>query len=700
MKAAALLLRIKSSTLSIVEALTRGGSAMQEAISKGGRLQLPAALDELKQLKQWVCCTLAPMEDGKLNKVPFNPETGKAAKANDPSTWGSYQAAAEAIKSGRYKGIGFEFATGGGYVGIDLDHVIDLETGEISPYATAIIAAFDSYTEYSPSGTGFHIFIKVSSTEGIYTGKRNNSSPIDIEIYSKERYLTITGRAINDRPIEDRTEIAREYSRLYIKKEDKAAAPAALPSQSVGSYQDKRSNAELWQRMFSSGKGDEIKALYDGDTGSYGGDHSRADQALVNHLCYWTNGDAARIDELFRESGLYRSEKIEGGVNKWDKRHGSMTYGEKTIQKALANFTPYVAPARAAKVEAAAGTLQPSEDEPTEEQQPQKAPAFNFENVSGYIYGIMGKDLERFQKFKDRKTGFRNLDAITSLYPGLYVIGAISSLGKTTFAHQMGDQIAATGDHVIYFSLEQTRLEMVTKGISRMSARQTIFDSFKGATSAIDIRRGNVNDTVREAAKAYAEQAKTETVIECGFDTSIETIISAVLGYIREKEEKPIVIVDYLQIIRPIDPRQTTKDAVDSHIRALKKLQTDNDLVVIVICSLNRANYLTPIDFEAFKESGGIEYTADVVWGLQLEVMNDEIFSKDKNIKEKREKIKAAKLAVPRKVQLICLKNRYGRSSYDCGFNYYPQYDLFIPEDDFVVVDPEDNPFKQETFLE
>ena len=65
---------------------------------------------------------------------------------------------------------------------------------------------------------------------------------------------------------------------------------------------------------------------------------------------------------------------------------------------------------------------------------------------------------------------------------------------------------------------------------------------------------------------------------------------------------------------------------VDHIVRGLKKLQSDNDLVIFVVSSINRANYLSPIDFESFKESGGIEYTADVVWGLQLQVLNDDLF--------------------------------------------------------------------------
>jgi len=453
-------------------------------------------------------------------------------------------------------------------MGIDLDHVIDAETGEIAPEAAAIAEAFDSYTEYSPSGTGLHILIKVNSTEGIYTGKRNPSSPIDIEMYTKERYFTVTGRVFGEeKPIRERTAAAREYSSRYIKKpEQPPAAPAAR--QSVGTRSDRRGNAELWQQMFSSKKGAEIRALYNGDTSGYNGDHSRADQALVNHLCYWTNGDAARIDDMFRESGLYATEKQEAGINKWDKRHGSGTYGERTIARALANFTPYVPPVKARTLadsqEAREGdSMEQVQQQPQQNTAPAAVPAETLESVKAYIFGAMGQELERFQSFKDRKTGYRNIDAITSLYPGLYVIGAISSLGKTTFTHQLGDQLAAAGDHVLYFSLEQTRLEMVTKGISRTTARKSYFDGFQGAVSAIEIRRGNITDFVREAAKEYAEEAATETVIECGFDTTIDTIVQTVQGYIAAQGAKPVVIVDYLQIIRPTDPRQATKDAVD-----------------------------------------------------------------------------------------------------------------------------------------
>jgi len=434
------------------------------------------------------------------------------------------------------------------------------------------------------------------------------------------------------------------------------------------------SDSELLQRAKGGKNGARFSALMDGDTTAYGGDHSRADQALINDLAYWSNGDAAQMDRIFRQSGLMR--------DKWDERRGRVTYGEMTITNALESFTPHIEK-RALPEEAPMTTAQWSAalQAFVTPQSDASAPQFTCENprpdaVGAYLDATFIKDVERFAGFKDRKTGFSVLDHyVGGLYPGLYVIGAISSLGKTTFIHQLGDQLAEAGDHVLYFSLEQSRLEMVTKSLSRITARR----NRDTAVSAISIRGGRLTRAVLAAAEEYKNIADRVSVVECNFNVNINFI----LGYTRQYMAanagvKPVVIVDYLQIIPPTDPRQSDKEKVDHIVRGLKKMQADNDLVVFVVSSINRSNYLTPIDFESFKESGGIEYTADVVWGLQLQILNDDLFNnKDTKIKEKREKVREAKTATPRKIELLCLKNRYGIASYSCGFIYTPQFDLF-----------------------
>ena len=306
---------------------------------------------------------------------------------------------------------------------------------------------------------------------------------------------------------------------------------------------------------------------------------------------------------------------------------------------------------------------------------PIKAPR----NMEKYLMEGLKVDLKRFQRYKDRKTGFSNLDEETSLYPGLYVLGAISSLGKTTFAHQMADQLSANGNRVLYFSLEQNQLEIASKGLSRLMAR---INATK-AVSAIQIRRGYWSEELEEAIEKYKEIGRNEEVIECDFDTTIADIVEYVEQYIEMEKESPVVFIDYLQVIRPEGTRPL-RESIDANVKALKKLQSENDIVVMVISSLNRLNYMSSVDFESFKESGGIEYTADVVWGLQLKEITKNGFE-NKSINDKREAIRQAKLANPREIELVCLKNRYGQSSYKCGFKYYAKYDLFVPENEYFA---------------
>ncbi|NCB44839.1 MAG: hypothetical protein EOM59_19785, partial [Clostridia bacterium] len=297
--------------------------------------------------------------------------------------------------------------------------------------------------------------------------------------------------------------------------------------------------------------------------------------------------------------------------------------------------------------------------------------------IDKYLKENLTNDLSKYKGHMNRKTGFDNLDKqCGSLYPGLYLIGAITSLGKTTFIHQMGDQLAAAGDHILYFSLEQNRLEMVTKSLSRITGKT----NKSTAESSIDIRGGKLTKEVIAAAEEYYKICDHVNIVECNFNTDINFITKSVIDYMKSNSGiKPVVIIDYLQIIPPPENSKysSDKDKIDGIVRALKKMQSENDLIMFVVSSINRANYLLPIDMESFKESGGIEFTADVVWGLQLQALNDPLFEEEKKIKAKRAKIKEAKRAIPREIELVCLKNRYGISSYSCGFIYYPQFDLF-----------------------
>ncbi|MDE5765272.1 MAG: toprim domain-containing protein [Ruminococcus sp.] len=302
------------------------------------------------------------------------------------------------------------------------------------------------------------------------------------------------------------------------------------------------------------------------------------------------------------------------------------------------------------------------------------------DSTTDYINTIMSDEIEELKKYRHLKTGFSNIDAIIgNLYPDLYIIGAISSLGKTTFCVQMADQIASMGNDVLFFSLEQSRLEIISKCISRRTAQSDV----STAVTSLSVRRGYLPYQVLKVAQELAQDVQERlSVIEGDFENNVNFIRDYVHRYIAKNNTRPVVFVDYLQILQPSDEKkQTTKEAVDEIVKTLKQISKKEKITVFAVSSLNRSNYLSPVDFESFKESGLIEYTAGVVWGLQLQVMNSDLFSAKEKTVAKRKAVKTEKKRNPRLIELVCLKNRYGEANFSVYFEYYPQFDLFEVSD-------------------
>ena len=305
-------------------------------------------------------------------------------------------------------------------------------------------------------------------------------------------------------------------------------------------------------------------------------------------------------------------------------------------------------------------------------------------NPSGYL-----KDVAVFQNYTNIFTGFSNLDYQQgSIYPGLYILGAASSLGKTTFFNHLSDNLAKDGHHILYFALEQSPFQLNTKSIAKelYLARKNTNDPSIPLYTAIELQKGQgANDiNVTKVINNYiASIGHRKCIISSMFSLTLENIEFYVDKYIKYTGVCPVVIIDYLQIVQSsIDSngrQMDTRTAIDHIVHGLKVYQNQNDMIIMVISSLNRQNYLSELDFESFKESGGIEYTADVVWGLQPNAIHtSELFKKEGHINEKRDLIKKARRADPRKIELVCLKNRFGISNYTCHFDYYASSDCFV----------------------
>jgi replicative DNA helicase len=277
-------------------------------------------------------------------------------------------------------------------------------------------------------------------------------------------------------------------------------------------------------------------------------------------------------------------------------------------------------------------------------------------------------------------TGFPALDEKLDggLYEGLYIIGAISSLGKTTFALQIGDYVAQHGTNALIFSLEMSRFELMSKSISRLTAIRGA--EMDGHTRNAKTARGittlakyegyspREHELIGQAIGDYAEYARNLCIIEAMGDIGVSNVRKIISAYIENTGKKPVVILDYLQIMKPSDPRSTDKQNTDRAVTELKRISRDHKMPIIAISSLNRANYDEDISMAAFKESGAVEYSSDVLIGLQLDTGE---------AKRTKAAINAAKIKNPRPVELVTLKNRNGVMGYRISFKYYSALNLF-----------------------
>ena len=300
------------------------------------------------------------------------------------------------------------------------------------------------------------------------------------------------------------------------------------------------------------------------------------------------------------------------------------------------------------------------------------------------------------------KTGFESLDGLLGgeMEKGLYILSAPSSLGKTSLMLQIADQIALSDRRdILFFSLEQSREELIAKSVSRLTyllegeggktAKTTLGilqrRRWKGYSAEEKNAIYNAFDAYRAiAVRLYYHEAPLEGM-------SIEDIQEAVSEHIRITKNKPIVFVDYLQIIKPNDRARNDKQAADMTISGLKRISAKYGVPILAISSLSRSFYYEQASMEGYKESGGIEYGADYALGLAFDwLYTDEAqFPKDKEgkmlqptsplaLKLKKDAIAKLKAEKRNIVRLTMLKHRNGEAEKYIRFMFVKLFNCFV----------------------
>ena len=319
---------------------------------------------------------------------------------------------------------------------------------------------------------------------------------------------------------------------------------------------------------------------------------------------------------------------------------------------------------------------------------------YKAESAAGFVEAFIN-GVQESKSTPPVPTGFYGLDKMLDggLYEGLYIVGAISSLGKTSFVLQMCDQIAAAGRDVLFFSLEMSRYELMAKSISRYTKRITDEERLPScvAKTTRGILTGKRYDayspqevkTIAQAIDRYKEQTASHIwFIEGMGDISTAVVRAKVENHIKLTGRRPVVVIDYLQILLGQDSHASDKQNTDRNVMDLKLISRDFKIPVMGISSLNRDNYTEPINTAAFKESGAIEYGSDCLIGLQYVGMEWQAGEKEQARNQRIRELFNENNAKAQKgegveIEIRLLKNRNGSKGTSDPVTFYPMFNLF-----------------------
>ena len=304
----------------------------------------------------------------------------------------------------------------------------------------------------------------------------------------------------------------------------------------------------------------------------------------------------------------------------------------------------------------------------------------NIDSALDYYQNEFTKDIETHKNRRRLQTGIGSLDRVTDggIIPGFYIVGAKPGLGKTSFMLQLGSEFARMGEDILFFSLELVKRELFSKCVSRESALSSNRNKGRSAQQIMD---GDTSEGTQKGLKEFIKYADRIKFIDCNFGADLGYITKYIKQYIEITEVKPIVIIDYLQVIATKNnSSRGIRENTDLNLTTLKALQADNGLIVFLVSAFNRSNYGLTADYSSYKESGGIDATGATIWALEPALLTTEDYmnkgDSSKDIAKKRLMLEEEEKKPERDIKLKCIKNRFG-PPYNCTMKFDAAFSLF-----------------------
>ena len=540
--------------------------------------------------------------------------------------------------------IGFALK-GSGICGVDLDHVRDPETGEVEKWAQKMIEWFDSFTEISVSGSGFHILVRADvgrkildtyNIIGMQGRKMIYSSPEEhekiapsdrkhIEFYADDKYFTISGKTYLDRPIRDCQEKVGEFISVI-----------------------------RWKNDWKERAGEQAKAEQNSDLKTHISDYMQ----LVGADRDPKAGKNKYICPICK-SGTKDHEGATGAFTLYPRTNtfycfschvgGDLFTLIENVEKvdfkgALARAVELYRPDQG---QTDSGSGSPIEAVPTPNVKEMREQEFLDRIKSEESVLTFDKMLTCFEKETGEYIKFDQFPAFSKALNlkkhDSLVLGADTGFGKSSLALNWIHSLSKDYP-IIYFNLEMSDI-IVYKRLVGIHTKMEInlLDSYKNMTPEL-------MSQVKQATKEITSGKPIRIFDDIRGIDKIRTICHEL-----SQEEHTIVVIDHM-LLTEMEGSKNRYEKFTDISEELRKIAKDENITMILLCQLNREgkkNNKEP-DLSALKESGSIENDATQVvflWG------NDE-----------------------HPLRIMIRKNRGGEN----GGDFYINYDLksqFMKED-------------------
>ncbi len=514
---------------------------------------------ELRELAQWVCA--------REDKKPVNPHTGQLASVVDSSTWGTFEQAAVCVDYDGITHVGFVLTVSDRYTIIDLD---DKPSKPLSPAQrevhSRILAAFDSYTERSASGRGYHIIVCGAVSAAI---KRDA-----VEVYTQGRYMICTGEVVKDRPIVD---CQAQLDVLVAEMQPRG------PQQSTAlvEHPPVATDAEVLARAERAKNGAKFRALWANTWQPTGPDSSQSanDFALLNELCFYSPSNE-QVRRLFCKSVPGQREKARRNL-------------DRSIAKIRAGEPPHVEIALVPPQMRGGSPRAAKASPPASGQVPPLA-------------ATQAVELWATPLPQPIPTPFSPLDDLLGGgFRGQNVVAGPTGRGKSGAALQCAIG-AAHLMPVLYASTELSTRQALAR-IAAQVIKQPWRRLFEGDAA-----------TGQTVAGALAPLNLRVVMVD-----SVTRLLEVLDRIAQHEGRPPFLVLDYLQGLAR-NPDGDRRLAMGALSEAITTWSRTTDGASLVVSSISRANYLgtdakNAADFvNAAKESGDVEYDASSVLFLDV----------------------------------------------------------------------------------